>query len=265
MEIRLGKREYQFDERTLRLSAMISPVTVVPHEYDFDKRRASFPLAPWGNQVWGNCVKVSQANGLIRLERLEIRRTLPITEEVVVENYKDESEREFGARPVSAGDENDGGLYVLQNLRNWRKFGFTLNNHSYNIAAFGEIEPQDHIQVKSAIYLLHGVHWGLSLPLAARQMLHTGVWDAPAGQTGSEWQAGSWGGHAVFTKAYTEHGYECLTWGRKVLMTHAFIERYADECWAVVDSFDSWRNRPEIDVSAIITHLTEIGATNIER
>jgi hypothetical protein len=32
-----------------------------------------------------------------------------------------------------------------------------------------------------------------------------------------------------------------------------------------VDSFDSWRHRPEIDIDAVIQHLHDVGATNIEQ
>lgn len=264
-EFRLGKREYQFDEKTLRLGNVISPTVVVPHHYDFDKYRHSFPLDPWGNQEWGNCVKVGEANQLIRLERIELRRTLSITTEIVVREYQEESAREFGTMPQSPGDSNDKGLFILQNLRNWRKVGFKVGKWSYVINAFGEIEPGDADQLRAAVYLLHGVQFGFSLPLATRQMTNDGLWDVPANVEGDpQWAAGSWGGHCVYCKAYDENTFEVITWGKKIKVTPRFIAKYADEAWAVVDSFDYWRKRPEIDVQSIIKHLHEIGASNIE-
>jgi hypothetical protein len=255
-KVRLGKQEYVFDERTLKLARVISPTVVFPHHFDFDKTRSAFPLAMWGNDQWGNCVKVAQANEIIRLERLEQRRTLKITASDVVREYKVET----GAQ--SPGDPRDAGLVMLQNNRLWRSRGFHFNGHSFKVAAFGELDPHDHDQLRAAIFLLHGVQFGLALPRAAQNM---STWDVPANFSGPEWAPGSWGGHAVFSKRYDETGIEILTWGEKVWMTWAFIDRYCDEAWAVVDDFDHWTKRPEINVEAIKKHLVEIGATNVEQ
>jgi hypothetical protein len=254
---KLGKQDYKHDDKTLILDEAISEDVVVPHSYDFDNHRFAFPLAMWGNDRWGDCVKVAECNEIIRLERLELRKTLPIMEADVVSAYRAQT----GSN--SPGDENDTGLVMLDNNRRWRKEGFLFRGRAYKIAAFGEISASQHESLKAAIYLLHGVQLGFALPLATRHMTNT--WDIPAGATLSgEWASGSWGGHAVYAKRYDETGIEILTWGEKVHVTWAFLDTYCDEAWAVVDSFDSWRHRPEIDVQKIINHLKEIGATGIE-
>jgi hypothetical protein len=253
--MRLGKQEYEYDEKTLKLALAISPTVVIPHMFDLDKGRAVFPLALWGNDRWGNCVKVAEANEIIRLERLEQRRTLAITEQLVVDAYKAQT----GA--LMPGDANDHGLVMLQNLREWRKTGFVVKSRTYDIAAFGELDPHDSQMLRAAVFLLHGVQFGFALPKAAQNM--GDVWDYRDGTSG-DWRPGSWGGHAVFSKRYDEGGMEVLTWGKRVYVTNAFIERYADEAWAVVDNFDHWRKRPEIDINAIIQHLRDIGASGIQ-
>jgi hypothetical protein len=42
------------------------------------------------------------------------------------------------------------------------------------------------------------------------------------------------------------------------------MEKYCDEAWAVVDSFNPWKGRSEIDVDAILKKLRDVGATIIE-
>lgn len=254
--VRLGKKDYVYDEKTLKLGPVFSPTLVIPHTFDFDAGRSKFPLDMWGNDKWGDCAKVAQANQVIRLERLEQRRTLKLTTSDVVAAYQAET----GAQ--EPGDPRDTGLVMLNNNRLWRHVGFPFKNHFYNIAAFGELDPHEPDQLRAAIYLLHGVQFGFSLPRACQTMGNE--WDY-RGETGPEWQPGSWGGHAVFGKRYDEGGVEVLTWGEEVYVTNTFIDRYCDEAWAVVDNFDNWRKRPEIDINAVIGHLNEIGATHVEK
>lgn len=265
--MRLGKQEAKYDQRTMSLANFMAP-PVVPSSFDFDKTRAAFPLFPWGNNEWGNCVKVGQANQLVRLERLEQRRTLKLTEELVVEAYKDEAQREFGNRPIQAGDPWDNGLFVLDNLKNWRAIGWPLDftkkpndTRTYNIAAFGELIPTDYEQIKAAIYLLHGVQIGLWLPKGV-QGNYT-YWDYPASNGDDKWQPGSWGGHLVYAKAYDGDDIEILTWGMKVRVSREFIAKYSDEAYAVVDNFDNWRKSKTLDVEAMIEYLRSIGARGV--
>jgi hypothetical protein len=267
MELRLGKQEYVADPRTMMLGNFIEPI-VLPHTYDFDRHRAKFPIHPWGNDQWGNCVKVGQANQLIRLERIEQKRTLKLNDSLVVEAYKEEVERQFGTRPIFAGGAGDDGLVVLHNLRNWRKVGWTLDftkkkkdARTYTISAFGEIIPSDYEQVKGAIYLLHGAQLGFWLPRSVRGNYTR--WDYN-GESSPEWQAGSWGGHLVYAKAYDGNDIEILTWGMKVKVSRTFVAKYCDEAWAVVDNFDNWRSSSQLDTAGMLNYLRSIGATGIE-
>lgn len=267
--MRLGKREYQYDERTLKLGEVLQ-VTDVPDNFDFDAKRSAFPVSSWGNDQWGNCVIAGRANHALRLERVERRRTLGLTPSDVIAEYKFECQREFGHTPQSAGDPYDNGLYVLEAIKDWRNSGWDvkLTNKSkklttQKIAAYGEINQLDNNQVRAAIYLLHGVQMGLSLPITAYNQWSNGQqWDVVAGNDPST-QSGSWGGHLVYCKRYDAGGVYCMTWGQEQYMTNAFIARYCDECWAVVDDLDSASSGRYLDVPAMIQHLRDVGAQGI--
>lgn len=249
--VRLGKQGYEHDARTLMLTHFVLPEIRVPVVHDFDKGRRPLPLRMMGNDQWGDCVIVGEANQIFRLERVEQRRTIKLLDEHVIERYK----KLTGAQ--NPGDPNDTGLVVLESMRNWRNEGFQVGNRTYTIAAYGELEPQDEKQLRMAAYVFHGIHFGFWLPVAAQRMGN--VWDYN-GQTGPEWKPGSWGGHLVFGKAYDQDSFEVITWGQKVRVTNAFIERYCDEAWAVVDNFNSWKVKQTIDVESLRKRLSEISS-----
>lgn len=248
---KLGKQEYKHDVRTLAMARFLLPEIFVPKTYDFDKNRAQFPVSAWGNNDWGNCVIAGEANQLLRLERVEQRRTITLRPQDVVERYKTMT----GAR--SPGDNNDTGLVILDAMRNWKNSGWVINNRNYKIEAYGELEPNDPQQLRMAIYGLRGIHLGFWLPSAAQEMTRRGVWDY-TGESGPEWEPGSWGGHLVYSKAFVRGSLEILTWGMKVRVTDDFISKYSDEAWAVVDALDSWRVKQTVNVSALVQELQQI-------
>lgn len=257
-EVRLGKQGYVHDDRTVMLARFAKAGIWVPDKYDFDKGRAKFPVRMWGNNAWGDCVIAGRCNHLLRLERIEQRRTIALYDDDAVNEYK----RMTGAEQPE--DANDTGLVVLDAMREWKNTGMPTDGRkgiraarNFTIAAYGELEPQDHQQLKMGVYAMHGIHMGFWLPVAAQRMTGNGVWDYN-GEAGGEWQPGSWGGHLVYSKAYDKDGVEILTWGQKVKVTWNFIDKYCDEAWAVVDSFDTWRTKQIIDVAALIKKLTEI-------
>lgn len=270
--MRLGKKEYIFDERTVSLAAFLAPAPElkIPHAFDFDKGRSAFPVSSWGNDQWGDCVMAARANHTVRLERVEHRSTPRIYPPDVIAEYKAECQRQFGAAPSYAGDPNDNGLYVIETLKDWRVGGWEIpltktakKASKQSVAAFGEIRYDDVSEVRAAVYLMHGVQFGLDLPRSAARQLDNGQsWDVPEGNDADS-QPGSWGGHCVYVKRYDQNGLWCITWGREVYMTNAFVNKYADECWAVVDDLDSDRVSRYLDVQAMIGHLRDVGATNI--
>lgn len=251
MDVKLGKQAHKYDARTLALSKFVLPDIHVPQKYDFDHDKRPIPVETWGNTEWGNCVICGEANHILRMERVEQRRTVPLTEEIVVDRYKSLS----GAK--KPGDENDGGLVVLDAMHDWRHNGWVVNKRNYTIAAYGELDPAYPEQLRMACYVLHGIHFGFWLPIATQQMGKT--WDYN-GESGTDWQPGSWGGHLVYSKAFDENGFQVLSWGEEFHVTNNFIGKYCDEAWGVVDSFDSWRTRQTIDIAALIAKLRQISS-----
>jgi hypothetical protein len=245
----LGKQDHKPDPLTLKMARYFLPDVIAPARYDFDTGKVKFPLRMWQNNKWGDCVVAGEANQLLRLERIEQRRTIKITDQEVIKRYQGFT----GAQ--NPGDENDIGVVVLNAMSDWKHNGFHTHAHNFKISAYGELDASSGAQLRRGIYILHGIHMGLALPLAAQTMGY--VWDYN-GQKGSDWQPNSWGGHLVYCKAYTPTHIKALTWGSEIQISDSFIDRYCDEAWAVVDSLDAWRSKQTIDVEDLTRHLESI-------
>jgi hypothetical protein len=253
--VKLGKKEYVHDDRTLMMGKYILPDITVPPTFDFDAPRRPFPVKVWGNEEYGDCVIAGEANQTLRLERIEAHRTVPLDDQDAIDRYKTMTLCE------QPGDENDTGLEIIEAMRNWKNVGFYMHTRGriFTIAAYGELDPSDRQITRAASYLLHGVQWGFWLPRAAQAMTEDLVWDYN-GETGAEWKPGSWGGHCVYSKQFDEDSHTVLTWGREVRVSDSFIDRYADEAWAVVDSLDPWKKTQVLDVDKLEQELGQISS-----
>lgn len=252
---RLGKKAHKPDYRTLKLAELLAPVQyTVPNVFDLDAGRRPMPLGLWGNDRFGDCVFVADANQLVRIERLDTRSTVPVTTEMVVGAYQ------AGTGCQSPGDEHDTGYEMIQRQRE-RRAGWALpvyrGGRTYSIDAFGAL-PNDGETLRAAAFLLGGIQLGLSLPMSAADQINADQqWDVVQGARA---QPGSWGGHAVYVKHYDQGGMWCITWGREQYMTNAFIETYADEHWAQVDKIDS--HRRYLDQQKLRDYLANLHPSN---
>lgn len=251
-EFKLGKQEHKVDKRTVLLADFVESNIQVPVSWNFDSRRAKFPLNLWGNADYGDCVLAAQTNQLLRNERVETRSTPKVTDEDVIARYKAMTGCQM------PDDANDTGLVMLDALRNWRS-GWSWKNKQYKIAAFGLVNHSDSAAMRRCCYLFNGLQLGFNLPLNAQQGTRNGLWDFVPG-AGS--QPGSWGGHAVYAKRYDADSIYVLTWGREVRVTNSFINNYCDEAWAVIDDLDPWRlAHGVLDVQAMINKMQQSGIT----
>jgi len=252
---RLGKQEAKEDERTLRMANFLSvPPSGIPATYDFERGRSNFPTHTWGNDEWGDCVVAGRANQQQRLQRIESRLTIPLTDQMVVDTYK----RMTGAQ--NPGDQNDVGLVVLDALKDWRAGWYVpvwKKGRTYSIDAFGALDPKDGYELRAAAYLLTGIQFGLWLPITAYHQISKGqAWDVTS--TTGDGEPGSWGGHLVYTCHYDSGGWYVWTWGQKQYATDKFIQTYADEAYAVVQTNET--HSRYLDVDALQRYLTQIGA-----
>jgi hypothetical protein len=223
---KFGKKEHVWDDRTVKLGKFLRDEIRPPTTYDFDKHRAVIPLNDWGSRSFRCDVLAAQAEHVVRWGRLKERRTIPLSEHDVVRRYK----RMTGCK--QPGDEHDTGLTVLDAMKEWRREGYLSDN--FKIYAYGELDPDDLVQMRRACYVLCGIFIGLWLPVSVLGMLR---WDYNR-QTGEDWKPGGLGGFLGYCKAYDENGYEVLGWGQRIRVTNRFVAKYCDEAWGVIGTLD---------------------------
>ena len=242
---KLGKAPAKRDARNLMLATILKALPPVPAEYDFDLKHPGIATPMYANDTYGDCVIAGRAHQSLRFERIEQGADVTIKDQDVLREYMEETGGE------------DSGLIVLDSLKAWRKVGWRFGRHKYNVAAFAEVHRSDHDEVRAAIYLLTGAGIGLSVPKSAQAQIQSGKpWDVVGGPAA---KPGSWGGHYVYLSGYTETGPVCVTWGRKQQMTWAFLQKYCDELYAIVDNKDRFVRGSPVDVAKLEQYLSQLG------
>ncbi len=231
---KLGKSRTRPDQRNFLFAALFKGTVILPTEYDFDVTHPGIPTPMFGNDVYGDCVMAGRAHQTLRFENLEQSRKLSITDKEVEREYFKES----GGQ--------DSGLVVLDSLNLWRQRGWIAATKRYKIKAFAQINVAHRSEIKRGIYLDVGIGLGLKLPKSASRQIQTGKpWEVVRGPTGAP---GSWGGHYVYVPGYTKLGPVCVTWGRKQQMTWAFLDKYCDEAYAIIDAVDTAKKKKAINL-----------------
>lgn len=250
MNFKLGKLAAQSDYRTLNLAHVFSTeLPPIPESYIFDRAHKGIPLRMFANDEYGCCVISGRAHQTLRFEKVEQDAIIKITDDEVVKEYF----RETGGP--------DSGLVMLSSLNAWRK-GWKVGGRTFTIDAFGRIDKRSPSNIKAAIYLLGGLQIGLWLPLSAQDQIGN-VWTMVSGSRG---RPGTWGGHCVHIIGYetTAKGLRliCVTWGALQSMTYEFFLSCCDEAYGVVDSLDTWREKPGIDPVKLSRYLNVLKYAN---
>lgn len=247
-EFKLGLNPGKLDPRTLKLkSVMLPELPPVPDTFDLDTCRQDSNV--FGNDRWGCCVIAARAHQTLRFEQYEQGCYLSITTaDVLTEYWKEQGwSGSWCSRP-------DNGLEVLPSLNAWRK-GWKCAGETYNIFAYGLINPLDHQEVRACLYLLNGGYLAFALPKSA--MAQRGqVWEVDSSPDGTP---ASWGYHMVYlTPKITPEGLECLTWGEYQRLTWDFLDKYTYQLYGIVDNKNRGPVKNIVDLDKLQAYLDAI-------
>jgi hypothetical protein len=239
---KLGKAPAKRDVRNIKFAAVLKALPTVPDQWDFDSDIAKNPIPTpvFANDWLGDCVIAGRAHMSLRFEYFEQGGTiLPITDKIVINEYKREGGRMSGQE----------GLNMLDSLNSWRKKGWNIARHIYKIYAFAELKRGRTDEVKVAIRYLNGAYIGLALPDSWKDQIDRGQpWDIIPGPGG---QPNPQNGHCVYLCGYTSDGPVCVTWGRKQQMTWKFFTACCDEAYAIVDNRNRFTKNSPVDVKKL--------------
>jgi hypothetical protein len=217
---RTGKLPKRSDPRTLQMRRYLDRAALLPIPAACDYSGLPEPWGLLGNDQTGDCT----CAGLAHANMLwcwwgEDERYQP-TDAAVIATYAAIS----GYNPSDPG--SDRGAVMLDVLKYWQRKG--LEGH--RIGPYAEIAPDDAQTWRRAIYEFGCVYLGALLP---DEVL-------PRGETVLDWTVTSGkprprNGHAVIAVGYDAKGVDIVSWGRVLRASWVFVEKYADEAYAVLD------------------------------
>jgi hypothetical protein len=247
---KLGKKPAVEDVRTFKLSKLLDPsLPTPPVEYNFDAiNKTIIPTPMFANDKYGDCVMAGRAHMTLRFEYFEQKLCLDINDGEILYQYW----KEGGWPGCWFVPKPDNGLVMLLSLKSWQNLGWKLAGNKYNIYAYASIHWSDFDEVKCAISLLNGAYCGLALPNSAQNQ---DVWDVSDSSNGAK---ASWGYHCVAIPEYNKTGPVCVTWGAKKQMTWAFLNKYCDECYAIIDDKNKFTKNSPIDIEKLQSYLNAL-------
>ncbi|MDQ6610583.1 MAG: hypothetical protein M3Y85_12265 [Bacteroidota bacterium] len=227
-KIKSGKLPYVHDPRTLHLSDYLSwePSVKIPQEYNWGRKIHPDKWSSFGNLKINDCT-CAAAGHLIMTWTGNIGRFHRPTTRSIVKAYTDIT----GFNPKTDGIGKP--VEAIKALKYWRKHG--IDNHK--IIAFAKLSFKNREQLKQAIYLYGGCYVGLNLPKSAeKQYNESKKWTVPRNGANGVGEPGSWIGHALSITGYSKNELTAISWGKEIIMSLDFWEKYVDESYAVFSS-----------------------------
>ncbi len=240
MKYAFGKAPAKQDHRTLKLADVLLAEDHLPAAYDFDDKQNKIPMPPptYLNPPLNSCVIAGRAHQTLRFEIVEQKRLIDITDQDV--------RREFEKQ--TGGSNNN--IEVLDSLKLWRTRGWEAAGQNLKIKAFTKIDPINPENIKRAIVINLGVGLGFFLPESAIIQFEAGQpWEVTRDKASGDH------GHYVYVPGYTKDGPVCITWGKKHQMSWAFVDKYCDEAYAIIDAIDTPEKKRTLDEKKITKFL----------
>jgi hypothetical protein len=263
--IRLGGTVPKGDTRLLHLSNYTDLTKTPPDKTNFWPKRTAFKPRSFGNIDLGDCTRAKQAWAILRMERLEQKSTVDITDEEVIHQYTVMENDLYGG--------GDQGAFEMDALNYWRREDKTIRDtkgRPYTIDAFTNVNQKNIVEFKNSLALsaAHGLAVTFALPFNWSENPE-GTWDLPDGQQPiGPWQPGSWGYHSMLAIDYDSKGvYLDSTWNLPVgLITWKAFATYSSECYSFIDSIDKWRKTKGklVDLDGLKKDVNRVSSVKIK-
>lgn len=220
----LGRAKSKHDPRTLQLRNYVAITELpVPPAVEMLDNTVTWPML--ANDRF-NCCTSASAGHMVHHWTAANQKGVFLTDDDIIR-----------AHAMLTGDRLMDTVSMLDALNFWRKTG--IGNHrvyAYISAGHaGDVKPDD---LRAVIHMFGSAYIGLDLP----QFATSGnplqwpdiPWEIPANASPEETAPQLSMGHCVAAVGYDDKLVYVVTWGRLKTMTWEFLERYADEAYAVL-------------------------------
>lgn len=215
---KLGKKPARHDPRTLKLAKYLTSLPLppaTPIDWSLPIVKAGVQWGMDGNDQYGDCFWAMFAHTVMTWTgNVDINNiVIPTTDEVLAA-YS-------AATGFKASDPStDQGTDMLAGLNFLRTTGMA----GHKIGAYMAVNPKDHIEVMSALYLFGALLVGVQFP---SDWMDAQIWDVSS--------AAIEGGHAIpGIIADTTTGPTIVTWGELRQMTWAGFDQNVDELYVTL-------------------------------
>jgi hypothetical protein len=213
---KLGKMPAQPARLQLKLTPTLSKLPDPPEKVDYSQ--GVYPM--YGNDQYGDCVEAGIGHQIGQYTEYAERQGVLFTNEDILGAYS-------AITGFSPDDPNtDQGTYTQDAMAWWRKTG--LKGHA--IVMYAALDLTNVKAIKQAIATFGAVGIGFNFPAYAMDQFDAGKpWDVQKKNAQIE------GGHYVIATGYDGTYLDTKTWGADQQMSWAFLAKYADEAWVVLD------------------------------
>lgn len=231
-KLKLGRSTVKSDARTpslLSLLTLAAPKIKIPGE----KIRTTAFTGDWGmlgNDTYGDCEWAEWAHTLMLLSAVE-KKPWTTTDAAVASAYM----------KYTGGVDQGSDMLECANLRlknTWANFGAPVADAFVGLDLGSRLKAS----VRASVYVLGSASLGVGLPLALQKTPYD--WThvpTEAERKESQWQPGSWGGHAVDALDYDSSGVTIISWAKPVKVSWPFLQYIMDQGIGYMHPF--WRNR----------------------
>ena len=197
-----------------------------PNTFDYSSRvLGGFPMAD--NDRLGCCTYA----GVVHLDQLVYAE--------VGENFAYPGDHEVEVEYLDETGGEDTGCVEVDVLEKWRKDGL----FGTKLLCWTRVDPQDHDEVRAALWLTGGLYLGVELPGDAEGEFANHVpW------TVANPPSAPVGGHCIVGSGASDQGLTTVTWGALQSVTWDWIDTYCSEMYVVVPEVFG-----EVDHAAVAT------------
>jgi hypothetical protein len=244
-KVKLGKQTAHHDNRVPMLSSYTASLPTSPAATSYDSKITK--LGMMLNNQLGDCTCAAVGH-CIQQWTAEAKG-----KQVIVPDSDIEKLYEIVGHYDPNNPKSDRGAVEINVLNYWLANPFEGNK----LSAFCALEPQNHQEIRDAVYIFGNCYIGLQMPLSAQTQK---VWTVPPGGATGQGAPGSWGGHAVPIVAYDERGLTCITWGELMRMTWQFWNAYCDEAYGLLspDWVEAGKTPVGFDWKQLVTDMSDL-------
>lgn len=219
---KLGKAPRKFNKKTLTFSKYVDPVLPTPPAtVNWESRPNPGTIGMYGNDTIGDCVAAEIAHHLMCITANAGKMIVP-TEKEVIAMYSAISGY------VPGKPDTDRGAAITDGLNYWHTHGLA----GHKILGWAQINPNNVMHRKQAVWLFGGCSMGINLPYSSEDQFSAGLPWTVVPQDG-----GIAGGHNIYLSGYTAANENVASWGRgNQKKSYEWDAVYCDELYCVLTS-----------------------------